>query len=248
VVNSLARKTFRLILGVVAGLFSLPSLVFGLYLIRCSLRIHTSDVYYVEYPYLASASVLIGLGLLGLSCAAYGIRRRSFYGMIFVIALAWGFITMVSIPDATPRAQRSMMDDTNYLSDIHSFSEVWYKSHRSFPKDEGEFREAIKEGPAAWQFRVAPPPSESHYAKNGKRLPYRVVVVTAATGPKLDGLSEQPGVIYYCVSADHQQFWATMTGLAEDVSPRATLNRVGGRSYDEPWLVKGSGQAYSAQP
>jgi hypothetical protein len=95
-----------------------------------------------------------------------------------------------------------MMDDANYLSDIHSFFEVWYKS--------------------------------------------QVVVIAGATGPKLDGLSERPGVIYYCVSADYQQFWATMTGLSEDVSPKATLKRVGDRSYDEPWLVAGSGKAITA--
>jgi hypothetical protein len=82
--------------------------------------------------------------------------------------------------------------------------------------------------------------------ESGERLPYKVVVITGATGPKLDGLSERPGVIYYCVSADYQQFWATMTGLAEDVSPKATLKRVGDRSYDEPWLVAGSGKAITA--
>jgi hypothetical protein len=245
-VNSLACKSFGAVLGVIAGLFSVPSLLFGFYLVRCSFRIHTSDVYYVQYPYLAAASVLIGLGLLSVCCAVYGIRRRSFYGMTFVIPLAWGFATLVSIPDATPHAQRSMMDDTNYLSDIHSFFEVWYKSHYSFPKDESEFREAIAQGPAAWQFRVTPPPSESDYAKSGERLPYKVVVITGATGPKLDGLSERPGVIYYCVSPDYQQFWATMTGLAEDVSPTATLKRVGDRSYDAPWLVSGSGKAITA--
>jgi hypothetical protein len=163
--------------------------------------------------------------------------------MMFLIPFTWGFATLVSIPDATPHAQRSMMDDANYLSDIHSFFEVWYKSHLSFPKNEGEFHDAINQGPAAWQFRVTAPSAESDYAKNGEPLPYKVVVITEATGPKLDGLSERPGVIYYCVSPDYQQFWATMTGLAGDVSPKATLKRVGDRSYDEPWLVNGSGKA-----
>jgi hypothetical protein len=245
-VSSPIRKTARTVLAIVAGLFSLPSLIFGSYLVRCSFRIHTSDVYYVQYPYLAAASVFIGLGLLSAACAAYGIRRRTFYGMIFVLPFAWGFATLVSIPDATPHAQRSMMDDANYLSHIHSFFEVWYESHQSFPKNEGEFRDAIKQGPAAWQFRVTAPSDESDYAKNGERLSYKVIVITEATGPKLDGLSERPGVIYYCVSPDYQQFWATMTGLAEDVSPTATIKRVGDRSYDEPWLVKGSGKAITA--
>ena len=139
-----------------------------------------------------------------------------------------------------------MMDDANYLSDIHSFFEVWYKSHRSFPKNEGEFHNAISQGPAAWQFRVSAPSADSDYAKKGERLAYKVVVITGASGPKFDGLSERPGVIYYCVSPDYQRFWATMTGLAGDVSPKATVKRVGDRSYDEPWLVEGSGKAITA--
>lgn len=242
--NNLVCKTVRTALGVVAGLLSLPSLILGSYFVWCSSRIHTSDVYYVQYPYFLAACVLFAIGLLSFSCALYGVRHRSFYGLIFIVPFALGLVTLVYIPDGTPHVQRSMMDDTNYLSDIHSFLEVWYESHHRFPKDEAEFYDALRQGPAAWQFRVSSPPVESDYAKNGKRLPYEILVSSGATGPKLNGLSERPGVIYYCVSADNQQFWVTMTGLREDVSPKAALKIVADRP-DKPWVITASGKNYA---
>jgi hypothetical protein len=244
-VTSLVRKTVNTALAIVAGLFSLPSFIFGCYFIWCSIRIRTCDVYYVEYPYLLTACVLVGIGLLSVSCAVYGIRRRSFYGAIFIIPLVLGFAMLVYIPDGTPHVQRSMMDDTNYLSGIHSFFGVWYESHQRFPKDEAEFKDALKQGPAAWQFRLTSPPLESDYAKDGIRLQYEIVVIRGATGPKLDALSERPGVIYYCLSADNQQFWVTMTGLHQDVSPKATLKTLADRPSDEPWLITASGKDYA---
>ena len=243
--TSLVRKTVNTAFGTVAGLFSLPPLIFGCYFIWCSIRIHTGDVYYVEYPYLLTACVLLGVGLVSVSCAIYGIRRRSFYGVIFIIPLVLGFAMLVYIPDGTPHVQRSMMDDTNYLSAIHSFFGVWYESHQRFPKDEAEFKDALKQGPAAWQFRVTSPPLESDYAKDGKRLQYEIVVIAGATGPKLDAPSARPGVIYYCISADNQQFWVTMTGLHQDVSPKATLKTLADRPSDEPWLITASGKDYA---
>lgn len=107
-VTSLARQTARTALAIVAGLFPLPSLIFGFYFIWCSIRIHTRDVYYVEYPYLLTAGVLMGIGLLSVSCVAYAIWRRSFYGLIFIIPLFLGFAMLVYIPDGTPHVQRSM--------------------------------------------------------------------------------------------------------------------------------------------
>jgi len=243
VVTDLVSKIVRMSLAVIAGLASLPALIFSFYLLRCFARIHTTNVYYVEYPYLVTACVFTGIGLLGISCTVYGLRRRSFHGAIFLVPLILGLATLVYIPDATPHAQRSSMDDVNYLSDIHAFFGLWYDSHQRFPKDDAEFQEALKEGPAAWQFRVSPAP-QSDYARNGQRLPYQVVVVGGAAGPKLSRLSERPGVIYYCVSADDQQFWVTMTGLLGDVAPKAALRTLG-RPYDQPWVITASGKDYA---
>lgn len=244
-VSSPARLIVRTVLAIVAGLLSVPSLIFGSYFIWCSIRIHTGDVYYVEYPYLLTACLLIAISLLSFSCVIYGIRHKSFYGAIFVIPVVMGLAMMVYIPDGTPHAQRSMRDDSNYLSAAGSFLRVWYESHQRFPKDEAEFREALKEGSAAFQFTVNPP-LESDYAKEGKRLQYEIVVVDGAIGPKLDGLAERPGVIYYCLSSDHRQFWLTMTSLDQDVSPKATLKAVADLPGN-PWLIKASANDYASR-
>lgn len=238
------RKSVRTVLAILSGLLSLPALIFGLYLLHCWIRIHSSDVFYVEYPYLLLGCVFIGIGVLSAACAAYAAFRRSFYGCVFILPLFLGFGMMVYIPDGTPHVQRSMMDDANYLSSISSFFRVWYEAHRSFPKNEVEFLEALRNGPAAWQYRVTAPSQQSDYARDGGRLPYQIVVVNGASGPRLEGLSQRPGVIYYCVSDDQQQFWVTMTGLREDVARTATLKTVADRPSDKPWLVTSAGKDY----
>jgi hypothetical protein len=242
--RSAVHKTINLVLAAVAGLLSIPALILGYYLLSCWVRIHTADVFYVEYPYLLAACVLVGMGVLGACCSVYGALRRSFYGLMFLVPIALGLATMVYIPDGTPHVQRSMMDDTNYLSATGSFLRVWYEAHRRFPNDQAEFLDALRSGPAAWRYRVSAPPMESDYAKGGARLPYQVVVINNASGPRLTNLSQQPGVIYYCVTDDQQQFWVTMTGLHEDVSRRATLKTVADRPYDKPWLVTAAGKDY----
>jgi hypothetical protein len=151
---------------------------------------------------------------------------------------------MIYIPDGTPHIQRSMIDDTNYLSATGSFLRVWYESHHKFPRDQAEFLDALRNGPAAWQYRVSALPAESDYAKRGVRLPYQIVVNNSASGPRLTNLSEQPGVIYYCATSDLQQFWVTMTGLPEDVSRRAVLKNDGERPYDKPWVITAEGKDY----
>lgn len=241
------RNAARWTIAVVAVLFSLPSFVFACYFLWCYVRIHTSRVYYVEYPYLLTACIFIVIAFLSISCAVYGIRRRTFYGSILIFPFALGFAVLVYIPDGTPHVQRSMSDDTNYLSSVHSFFGVWYEAHQSFPKDIAEFRQALRQGPAAWQNRVSSPSWQSDYAKNGERLPYEIIVIGGATGPKLDGVSERPGVIYYCVSADHQEFWVTMTGLNEDVSAKATLKKLADLPDEKVWLVTGSSKDYLPQ-
>jgi len=239
-----AHKVVNPILGVVAGLLSLPALIFGSYLLVCWVRIHTADVFYVDYPYLLAASVLTGIGGISVFSSIYGIIRRSYYGLFFIVPIALGLATMVYIPDGFPHTQRSMMDDTNYLSTTGSFLRVWYESHSRFPKDQTELLNALRTGPAAWQFRVSTPPVQSDYAKKGARLPYQIVILNDASKPKLTDLSTEPGVIYYSVTSDLQQYWVTMTGLRQEVAPAASLKTVADLPQDRPWIVTGAGKDY----
>jgi hypothetical protein len=134
-----------------------------------------------------------------------------------------------------------MVRDSNYLSNINPSFRIWYESHGLFPKDKLEFLDALKSDALAWQYTAS---SLSEYGKGGLPLAYEIVVVKNASGPKLQGLSNTPGVIYYCVSTDYQQFWVTMTGLHKDVSPSATLKRVGDSATFEPWLVTAAASDY----
>jgi hypothetical protein len=237
-------RWMRVALAVPAGLFSLPPLIFGAYFLVCWIRIHTTGVYYVDFAYLLTATVFLVIGLFSASCTAISVTRRSYFGLGFALPVFLGLATMVYIPDGTPHLQRSMLSDSNYMSIINSFLRVWYESHQSFPKDESEFLEALRSGPSAWQNQVQAPPALSQYARRGVRLPYEIVVVQNATGPRMDNLADNPGVIYYCVSADRQQFWATMTGLHADLSRVATLSRVADVPEGKVRLVTAKGMDY----
>jgi hypothetical protein len=235
------QKSIKVALTVIFGLFALPALTFGLYLVTCSIRIHTTNVYYVEYPYLAAASVFVVLGAAIFRCVLYAAWRRSFYGSLFGVGVIFGLATMAYIPDGIPHVDRSMIGDSNYMSSVKSFLGVWRDVNRRFPKNETEFSEAMKSGPAAWQNRVESPPTLSFYSQGGHRLPYEIVVVNDASGPQLDNVSNRPGVIYYAVSSDQQQYWVTMTGLHNDASRTATLKRWVDRPDEKPVVLSSSG-------
>lgn len=232
----------RVAVTVILGLFSLPALMLGLYFFTCRLRI-SANVYYVEYPYLAAAIGFIAVGAFGLFCSSYGAWRRSFYGFLFAIPVVMGLAVMVYIPDGTPHLQRSLIADTNYLSGINSSVRAWYELHRRFPSSESEFQEALRIG--ALEYRREPLSLQSFYSQRGVRLRYQLVVVSDASGPRLDNVSERPGVIYYCVSGDQQEFWVTMTGLRDDVAPAASLKRVADIAREKVSIVGAARKDYS---
>jgi len=235
------QKSIRVALTIFFGLFALPALIFGLYLVACLLRIHTTSFYYVEYPYLAVASAFIALGAGILYCAMYGAWRRSFYGVLFAVGVILGLATTVYIPDGIPHVDRSMIGDFNYMSRVRSFLGVWHDANHRFPKDEAEFLDAMKKGPEAWQNRISTLPVQSFYSQSGHRLPYQIIVVNDASGPRLQNVSDRPGVIYYAVSSDQQQYWVTMTGLHKDMSRSATLKRLIDRPDQKLLIVTPSG-------
>jgi hypothetical protein len=244
-VNRYSRIGISVALTVVFGLFCVPPLIFGGYLLVCWFRIHAANVYYVGYPYLLVALIFISVGALCMLSTLYGAWRRSFYGLLFCVPVAFGLLAMVVIPDEIPHSRS--IDDVNYLSSVNAFFRVWYEANRRFPATETEFKEALAKGPAAWQYRVKAPSSESPYFRSGTRLPYDIVIVPNANGPRLDNVSDRPGVIYYCVSGDQQEFWVTMTSLRRDISPTASLMMT--LDIPEKVLVVGAaGKDYPVRP
>jgi hypothetical protein len=229
-------------LTVFFGLLSLPPLIFGLYLLQCWFRFHASDYYYVEYPYLPIALAASALGIACLCTTLYGAWRRSFYGAIFLIPLIMGLVSMVMIPDALPH-NRSMSADINYMGHVSAFLRVWYEAHRKFPADVTEFQEAMKTGPAAWGDRMQSPASVSMYLRKGVRVPYQIVVTQGAVGPQTSNLSDRPGVVYYCVSDDQQEFWLTLTSIRSDLAHKAKFMTLA-PGDGEALVVKGAGKDY----
>lgn len=237
-----ARTFARVLLSIIFGLFSVPTLGYGGYLLVCWIRIHTSDVYYADYWYSIAGLAFVAGGLLSLWAALYGAWRRSFYGLLFVAPVFLGLAGMINIPDLLPHDYSSMAD-VNYLSDVNSFFRVWYENNHRFPADESEFKEALRKGPAAWQYRVGPAPL-SRYMQRGNKLPYQVVVVTNANAPRTTDASRRPGVIYYCVSGDLQEFWVTMTRLQSDLAVTASLKPFADVTEETSWVVHARGDGY----
>jgi hypothetical protein len=236
------RIALKVLASVLLGLFSCPMLGYGGYLFVCWFRIHISDVYYADYPYVPSALVWFGVGSLCLWASLFGVWRRSFYGILFAPPLFFGLVAMVMIPDILPRVNTAI-SDTNYLSDVNSFFRVWYENNHRFPANETEFRDALWKGPAAWQYRVGEA-TTSRYKRGGEAVPYEIVVATNADGPRMADVSERPAVVYYCVSTDLQEFWVTMTELESDVASTAHIKRVAGLPDEKPWLIHAAGRDY----
>jgi len=236
------RIVLRLLASALLGFFSIPVIGYGGYLLVCWFRIHTSNVYYVDYPYSTIALAWIGVGSIGLWATLHGVWRRSFYGSLLVVPILLGLAAGVYIPNLVP-SEFSMATDSNYLSDVNSFFRVWYEDNHRFPASDAEFRDALWIGPSAWQYRVGPAPA-SRYRQHGNTLPYEVVVVTNANGPRMTDVSQRPGVIYYCVSKDLQEFWVTMTGLQSDVAPTAFIKRVSNSTEEKIWLIHSAGRDY----
>jgi hypothetical protein len=205
-----ARILLKALLTAVLGIFSVPTIAFGSYILWCWIRVHLSAVYYSDYWYSGTAVAFLGIGSLSIWATLYGVWRRSFKGSLFAIPIITGLVAMEMIPDLFPHGF-SGIADTNYLSDVNSFFRVWYEENHQFPTSESEFREAMRKGPATWQYRIPSAPT-SLYKQSSDSLPYEII----ATGPRFTDVSQRPGVIYYCVASDLQEFWVTMTSLPSD--------------------------------
>ena len=131
------------------------------------------------------------------------------------------------------------------MEDVRAFLGVWYATNRHFPKNTAEFKEALKNGAAAWppRYGIGSVPEQSSYCQNGRWLSYEIVVTNDALGPRINDAASRPGVVYYSVSSDLQQFWLTMTGLQHDVSTTATLKRLYDR-HGKVLVVTAKGEDY----
>jgi len=110
------RLLLKIVGTALVGLFCLPPLIFGLYLGICWVRIHTTSLYYVEYPFFLGASISTAVAALSIFLTLHGVWRRSYYGVVFVPPVLFGLVFMIQIPDLIPYLNRSMVADSDFLS------------------------------------------------------------------------------------------------------------------------------------
>jgi hypothetical protein len=77
------------------------------------------------------------------------------------------------------------------------------KLYNRYPGDDAELKQAF----------TSLPTERSPYRKNGRELPFRIVLIANASGPFLEGPGSDPGVTFYAVSPDRQDAWLTATEL-----------------------------------
>ena len=227
----LGQTVLRTLLSIVLGLFSIPMVGYGGYLLVCWARIHMSDLYYADYPYATAGLIWLAIGLMNLWATLYGVWRRSFRGFFLGVPVIIGFVGNEIVINHTPHVS-SLTADINYLSGVHSSLDAWYENNHKYPTSEAEFRNAVR------------PTSTSSYKQHGTLLPYEVVVVTDADGARLTEVSQRPGVVYYCVSKDLREFWVTMTRLQSDMGSTAYLEPTSGLPQ-QFWVYHGVGRDHS---
>ena len=220
---------------------SAPMLTISGYLFSYWFRIHTSDVFYAEYPYLTFAFVSGAAGLFCLTSIIRAALQRTIRMPSLALIPVLTLTTAILAPDGQPFF-RGYTASENYLGNFETFSRVWYEQHHAFPGDKQEIDDAFTAGRALWHNRI--PKDVSEFRQRGRVVPFDLVVVNDAKGPKTEDLSDRPGVVYYSVASDRQEIWVTATGLNTNVASRATIHRAGiQRSYgaDRPEIVHVTG-------
>lgn len=230
------RDIGRIFLASVFGLIlGLPVLFWGIVLIYSWVLTKTTDRFYVEYPYLRAGAWCVLVGLLSLVSFARWMTRRT-SAATAVVAVLVNLFCANSIGGEGPLHQHAAAETAHHLYKVGRSSEHWYDSHGVFPASEAELRESLQTDPeTTGTDRVA---ANSAYGRTNKRLTYEIVVQNMATGPRTSGLSARPAVIYYCISADRRQFWATITVLPTDVARASTLARNILEPNDSPLVVQ----------
>lgn len=186
------------------------------------LLIRSTDIYYIE-------SDFIGLGLffgipggLSLAVCLYVLFRRNAHGAWLLIPLGLLMLLAVAIPSTLHNPMSEARSNVvNRARAVQLALTMWGAEHGVFPATEDEFRSAL--GQRADSTGAAED-SPSHYARAGRRVPYRIVYVGGVRGPHLPAPpGDQPGIIYCAVSQDLRHAWLTATELDQAVGGSVTL-------------------------
>jgi hypothetical protein len=189
------RLLLKIVGTALVGPFCLPPLIFGSYLGICWVRIHTTSLYYVEYPFFLGASISTAVAALSIFLTLHGVWREKL--LRCRVRSPSSFRSGFHDPDSGPNSATSTV--AWWL--IQTFSptperslQSWYEQNHRFPNSETEFQDAMAKGSVVWRNQIEPLPVESAYSQHGTRLPYQVVVLANATGPRLRNFPQGQGL------------------------------------------------------
>jgi hypothetical protein len=193
---AVAKGVVSFLAAVLSGLFCLPTLLYGGWLLKLWIAIQLQRCVYLEYSYLTVGLIFMALAVVSLLCALYAARRRGYWSALFIVPVIAGVWTMATIPNIVPYDRSTSSHLRAVMTDLETFS----AEHGNFPDRETAL-------PAGALNEPGP------YYQQGRRLPFRTVLIPKATGPFLNSAGADPGVVFYAVSANQQEAWLTGTEL-----------------------------------
>ncbi len=223
------RTVLKTLLSIVLSPFSLLILGIGIGSLVCSVRIHTSAIYYVEYPYVFVGIVWTILGSASMAATLLGIWGPGLYRPLPMLSIVFFLLATQKIPDWLPRSY-ALEADIHHLEFARHSLRTWYEKHGQFPQNQAEFESAVSDAPS------------SLYAQQGRPVPYEAEVTADATGPRAVNPSPRPGVTYYCVSPNRQEYWLTMTELDADLGSNARFFRA--IQQNGEWFLHATGSDF----
>jgi hypothetical protein len=212
-------------------LCSLMLLYASSYLLKWGFRIHSTDVFYVDYPYFLYGGTWAAVGLFGISATVISVWRWELKQESLILVPMLAVLIFFTVP-TDPRFLGGYADDDSSLRILQGDIGHWQEKHHAYPGSKSEFESAIKDAQ----------PSGSPYRQRGQTIPYEFVIEPGAKGPHVSNISTKPGVIYYSVASDRREYWLTMTGLHTNLADAAILHsedsRPGNHKRD-PQIIHG---------
>ena len=135
------------------------------------------------------------------------------------IPFVYGFFALGSILASPPVIKANLIAIANgpVSSKASAVSDTlmeWGATNKHFPESDTQLGDVLK--------KLSQKPSL--FARDGMRLPFRIIYKPNATGPYLPSSpGPEPAIIYCAVTADLRQFWLTATVLDEPVGAQISF-------------------------
>ncbi len=209
-------KRLRYLAAGIAGVLCLLLLVFAARLLFIELQLHLGHPFYVDLQYLSKGMFLFTPGFIGILIVWLVVRSARTSVLWLIVPLGIGFMGLQVPPSNYEFSAASVGRSAvaTQMSEVGRTLLEWGRKNGHFPASESQFLHMVQ------QLKQQP----SLYAREGQRLPYRMIYIPNAAGPHLpQPPGPEPTMIYCAVSPNLQQFWLTATVLDEVVSTLVSM-------------------------